>query len=46
MPSSPVGEGDTVLVDVDEEENVQLSRVDSDDNGEAEENEEEAVPTV
>lgn len=40
------GEGDTVLVDVDEEENVQLSRVDSDDNGEAEENEEEAVPTV
>jgi ATP-dependent Clp protease ATP-binding subunit ClpC len=39
-------EGDTVLVDVDEEENISLRQADSDDDGEAQQNEEEAVPTV
>ncbi len=39
-------DGDTVLVDVDEDENIILSKSESDANDEAEANPEEAVPTV
>lgn len=39
-------EGDTVIVDVDEEERVQLRRGEPNENGEATQSEEEALPTV